>query len=208
MVKITSIQGGIAAGKTTLCMSVEEQVMNCKAYLEPTAKENPWLPLFYQSIQSKNEAKIHDMSLKVQHWFLAIRSARFATIWMNHGNLDHVLLDRDSHSDVVFINNLYNRGEMSDHAYDYLMDTRKILLNGIPYADQYIHLDVSPEIQLDRILHMRKHDEEKNIQLDYLTGLYSCQIEFLNEMRERDIKVNTVDWNNFGTAAAIIDFIK
>ncbi len=166
---IVTIEGNIAAGKTTLIVALEKytgyRVMKfsafimAKVFVEPT-KENPYLSLFYDNPKK--------YGLTMQVWFLFQRYRTYleALEYLTHHSLSlmrctdlsetGVLLDRSIFSDLVFARKNYLDGNISSEGFQYYLRLRDALLDGLPLPHVMVYLDVSPSECYRRIVEVRK----------------------------------------------------
>ena len=199
MKKLIIIEGNISAGKSYLCTQLAKQ-LKMKTVLEP-ALDNPYLERFY-SDQKK-------WALTMQIYLLKLRFGAYVESLkllsrMNNMQEDEqsqyegIILDRSIFSDVVFANQNFSDGNISQEGMDYYWTLRRHMLQGLPQPDLCIYLDVDPNVCLDRINRVRQRECESGIPLSYLKGLDKQYQQLLVDMEQSGTRVIRMDWNRFG----------
>ena len=118
-----------------------------------------------------------------------------------------IILDRSVWSDWVFASNSRQDGTITEEGYQLYMRLRKRLLDSLPIPHVTLYLEVDPQTCYDRIHHMRQRGCEDGIPLAYLEGLDREYRNFLTHMESKGSSVVTINWNNFGTVAAVAEQI-
>ena len=189
------LEGGIAAGKTTLLKTMEK-TYGYYAIEEPVI-DNPFLEKFYKDPMT--------YAFPFQMWFLDVRVKHYshAVEFAKAHPETTVILDRSVFSDYVFALNCHNDGFISDAQFAQYMERYTEALLRLPNPAAMLYLDVPPEVCLNRILNVRRRECEKDIPLSYLTGLHDCYKELIRQMRAINCRVEIIDWSQFGSAADI-----
>ena len=154
------LEGGIAAGKTTLLKALAEQY-GFFAIEEPVVN-NPFLELFY--------ADPPKYAYPFQMWFLEQRIGHYrqATEFAMNNPQTIVILDRSVFSDYVFALNGYKDGIISEEQFGCYMEKYTAAVTELPQPSAMLYLDVPPEVCLYRIQNIRKRACEQGIPLCYL----------------------------------------
>jgi deoxyadenosine kinase len=176
------ISGLIGSGKTTLATELGK-TLNLPVYYEPVSN-NEYLSDFYKDMAR--------YGFPMQIYLLKKRLEQHQSIvWSNQGGV----LDRTIYEDSVFAKTLYNDGHMDKRDYQTYLDMFQMVRNSMKNHNLIVHLDVTPEESLRRIM-SRGRECESSIKLEYLKTLYDCYEEFLNQI-SKTIPVIRVDWSTF-----------
>ncbi len=183
-----SISGTIGAGKSTLSKSLAEE-LGVPVYHEPV-DDNEYLADFYDN------PKDHAFALQV---FLL--NKRFAQhqqiIWSKKGGVS----DRTLHEDCIFARILHATKYISDRDYRTYLSLFDNMQSFMRQPSVIVHLDVTPEIALERIK-KRGRECEANISIAYLRGLHSGYETFLQDI-SRTIPVIRINWTEFQSAKEV-----
>lgn len=189
------IAGIIGAGKSTLTQNLAKE-FDFKAYYEPV-EENKYLSDFYEDPDR--------WAAMMQMHLLSKRFEQHQQIvWNSEGN--KVVQDRTIYEDTIFAKMLNEDGIISDREYQTYKDHFDIMRRFLVYPDLILHLNVDPEIALDRI-GSRGRDMETGIDLEYLTRLHEGYQEFLDEMSQYT-SILEIDWSDFKSASEVHSLIK
>lgn len=191
------LEGGIAAGKTTLVQTLAERY-GLTAFYEPVA-ENPYLARFYEDPKR--------WALEMQLWFFERRLETYKSAVEAAKTCKGVLLDRSVFGDYAFALNSYNDGSISEEGFKRYTTRYEEGLVGLPLPAAIIYLDVQPEVCLDRILNIRKRECEAGIPLSYLQGLDAAYRVMLERTRAWNCVVIVQPWEVFGEASDIYDLM-
>lgn len=169
MNKVIGVIGSIGAGKSSLIDQIRWKDVgvfeeNLKAYRK-FGRYDP-LELLYTDPQQ-------NVALAQHHFIKCINnqlreSNTICKLWIT---------DRSLFCPIIFVENLYKQGMISEFSKDYLVnETREFAQQtldqmNLKYAG-IVYLDTPPETCMERI-QKRGRDMEKHIKLEYLTGIQS-----------------------------------
>eukprot|EP00658_Telonema_sp_P-2_P060290 TRINITY_DN49242_c0_g1_i2.p1 TRINITY_DN49242_c0_g1~~TRINITY_DN49242_c0_g1_i2.p1 ORF type:complete len:213 (+),score=41.75 TRINITY_DN49242_c0_g1_i2:1-639(+) len=178
------ISGLIGAGKTTLAEKLAEK-LGLPVYYEPVI-DNVYLEDFYT-----------DMSKYAFPLQIFLLNKRFKQqqqiVWEGKGGVQ----DRTIYEDSVFARMLRDAGHMDHRDYQTYCELFQNMSNFMKKPNIIVHLDVTPQEALDRILE-RARGCETGITLEYLEGLHAAYDVFIAEIA-RVIPVIKVDYSQFKT---------
>jgi len=183
-----SLSGIIGAGKSTLATKLSKK-LEMGLYLEKVA-DNDILELFYKDMGK------YSFTLQISLLTQRYKQQHLIT-WSDNGCVQ----DRSFYEDLAFARVLNKMGKMSDidlKIYEELFFT---MIKTMNHPTVIVHLDVSPEIALDRI-QKRGRKSEKGITLEYLKMLNHEYKEILKIMNKQT-KVVIVDWTKFSKTETI-----
>eukprot|EP01096_Ripella_sp_DP13-Kostka_P013341 TRINITY_DN5796_c0_g1_i1.p2 TRINITY_DN5796_c0_g1~~TRINITY_DN5796_c0_g1_i1.p2 ORF type:complete len:259 (+),score=111.72 TRINITY_DN5796_c0_g1_i1:70-777(+) len=187
------ISGLIGAGKTTLAKALGKQ-MGLPCYFEPVI-DNAYLADFYQDM------KKYGFALQVY-----LLNKRFKQqqqiIWQGRGGVQ----DRTIYEDSVFAKMLRDSGLMEERDYVTYCELFGNMSNFMKRPNLIIHLDVSPEESLRRIVE-RSRGCEVTITIEYLQALHRAYEEFIADI-SRIIPVIRVNWSKFRDADEVAQMIQ
>lgn len=176
------VSGLIGAGKTTLARKLSEHY-GVPLYKEPV-EENEYLDKFY-----KDPAKY---GFAMQVYLLNYRfEAHQKLVWGRFGGIQ----DRTIYEDKVFAEVLSRQGNISKEDYKVYRHLARNMFSFLYEPDLILHLDVSPETALNRIVE-RGRASELFIPLAYLELLHEVYQDFLEE-RQKRVRVLRLDYNEF-----------
>lgn len=188
-----AISGLIGAGKTTLGTKLAES-LNLPLYCEKVS-DNKCLEEFYKD-QQRN-AFLLQISLLAQ---------RLRQQYVINWNIEGGVQDRSIYEDLIFCRMLLASGKLSQLEYDTYLQLWNDISSQLPRPDIIIHLNVTPEVSLERI-RKRSRGMENGITLDYLTALDKAYSDFLREL-SRNSFVIVVEWSEFIEHEIVIQKIK
>lgn len=181
-----SIAGLIAAGKSTLAKEVST-ILNIPLY-EESVDNNPYLPLFYETIS--NNIKPNPYAFPLQIHLLNKRfEQQQQIIWSNKSAIQ----DRSIYEDSIFAKMLNKSGAMSKLDYETYKNIFRNMSHLMSHPTVIIYLDVTPEESFKR-LKKRNRDMETTVSLEYLQQLHVAYDEFFKEIAKK-IFVIRVDAN-------------
>jgi deoxyadenosine kinase len=189
------ISGLIGVGKSTLTESLS-MALNYRAFYEPV-KENAYLDDFY-----KEPARYGAM---MQLYLLNKRFVQHQEAIWNSQTYAGVVQDRTIYEDTIFAKILHNDGLIDDRDYKVYTDAFNIMKRYLVYPDLIIHLDVRPEIALERI-NKRSRSAESTIELSYLQKLHCGYQQFIDEI-SRYVDIMVVDYNEYKELDYILQHI-
>lgn len=203
--KLIIIEGNISAGKSVLCSQLGKR-LNCRTFIEPSL-ENPYLERFY--------ADKKKWALTMQLYLLRIRFVTYVEALrllfqeadVNKQDYKGVILDRSIFSDVVFAEQNFSDGNISKEGMQYYWKVRDHMMEGLPYPDLCVYLDVDPDICLYRINKVRQRECESGISIEYLRGLQDKYQNLLKDLEKNKTKVICLNWNNFGDTDEIVEIV-
>lgn len=178
-----ALSGIIGAGKSTLADALSK-VTGLPVYYEKVS-DNRYLRDFYKDM------KKYSFSLQVD-----LLTNRFSQQSQLHALKNGGIMDRSIYEDSVFARMLTEQGLMEPRDFETYQNLFSIVLPFIVKPSCILHLDVSPEISLERIK-KRGREEEKGITLEYLKSLSRAYDAFLIEI-SKSIPVIRLNWNAFG----------
>ncbi|CAL6070452.1 Deoxynucleoside_kinase family protein [Hexamita inflata] len=189
------LEGGIAAGKTTLLKGLSERY-GFFAIEEPVTN-NPYLEKFYADPMT--------YAYPFQMWFLELRIQHYRTAVQHAMNNPSqiVILDRSVFSDYVFALNCYNDGFISKEQFEMYMERYLQALDELPNPAAMLYLNVPPEVCLYRIKNVRCRDCEMGIPIEYLKGLHECYEQLICQMKQMGCQTVNIDWSSFGSVDMI-----
>lgn len=188
-----SISGLIGAGKTTLAKALGD-VMNLPVFYEEVIS-NDYLADFYKNMDKYAfPLQIHLLNRRFKQ--------QQQIIWNDHGGVQ----DRTIYEDKIFARMLMKQGHITQRDYDTYSELFNNMANFMRKPNLIVHLDVSPEVSLDRIK-KRARNSETGISLDYLKRLRDEYNLFLEEI-SKVIPVLVIDWNEFKSAEEIAEKVK
>ena len=182
--------GLIGAGKTTLAERLSEK-LNCALYREPVDK-NPYLDAFYSDMPR--------YAFQMEMYLLNYRFTQQQRIVKGGGP---VVQDRSFYEDAAFARLLHRDNIMNSWDFKTYEALTSTLTSILPPPDVILHLDVTPETAHARIMH-RGRTCEQNMSIDYLVKLKEEYGRLLDDMAEKNIRVVTVDWNEFKSAEEVV----
>jgi len=192
------LEGGIAAGKTTLTKKLSE-ALDATPFFEPV-ETNPYLELYYKDR--------HRYALPMQFYLM---SNRFE---MHQKGIEYAwkqrkitVFDRSIYGDFVFAKRNWLDGYMTTLDFDNYNKMRTVMFKHLMVPHITIYLKCSPETCLER-LKMRARTCEVGIPLDYLKGLNDLYKELMYELKQMGSNVIEVDWEEFKPTEYIIERIK
>jgi len=192
-----SISGLIGAGKTTLCDALGK-TMEIPVFHEPVS-DNIYLEDFY-----KDPSKF---GFPMQIYLLNARFQQHQQIiWTGQGGVQ----DRTIYEDSVFAKMLNKSGLMDDRDYATYLSLFGHMSNFMKKPNLIVHLDVSPEVSLERVKQRARECEngsESALSLEYLTNLHNAYQEFIEEI-SKVIPVIRVNWNEFRDADEMAEMIQ
>lgn len=177
-----SISGLIGAGKTTLAEQLAK-VMKLPVYYEGVI-DNIYLKDFYTDMTK--------YSFPLQVYLLNKRFKQHQKIiWDDKGGIQ----DRSIYEDSIFAKVLMEQGHMNPRDYKTYLELFGVMSNFMKKPNFIVHLDVKPEISLERIK-QRARDCETGITLEYLQKLRQEYNKFIKHI-SKTIPVIVIDWNDF-----------
>ena len=156
MAFIVSIDGNIAAGKTTILQEIEKQ--GYPVFYEPF-EDNIYLEDFYR--------EQGEYATRVQQYFLTLRRNQFLAAQHSFCDPDRIVfIERSIFTDkYIFANMLYQEDKISEQDWKAYIFHFETLKHNKP--DFAIVLNVRADICLERIKD-RSRDMESSIPIDYL----------------------------------------
>jgi len=187
-----TISGIIGCGKTTLTEQLAK-VMGLPSCYEPVL-DNDVLVDFYKDMKAN--------SFRLQISLLMKRFKLHQNIvWSGRGGVS----DRSIYEDIVFARVLTGTGGMTPGEYTEYRNAFDIMENFMRHPDVILHLDVSPESAMSRIM-ARGREMEKSITIGYLTSLKDEYEKFIVEVSAK-IPVLRVNWEEFHDARELVPHI-
>jgi deoxyadenosine kinase len=187
------ISGIIGCGKSTLAKRLAES-LDAVAYYEPV-KENPYLADFYKDKERWGFAMQIEL---LNHRFRQHQEV----VWRN----GRAVQDRTIFEDTIFAQMLYESGFMNKREYKTYLDLFCNMTKFLQRPDLLLHLDVTPEKALQRIL-IRDREEERNlISLQYLQELHNGYARFLDNMKDI-LNIEVVPYNEFKPVEEIKEIV-
>lgn len=187
-----SISGLIGAGKTTLAEALGKE-LDLPVFYEPVI-DNTYLADFYR------DPKKYSFALQIYLLNRRFRQQQ-QIVWSGKGGVQ----DRTIYEDSVFARMLKDSSLMEDRDYDTYMSLFSNMSNFMRKPNVIVHLDVTPEESLERIL-MRSRSCETTISIEYLRGLYAAYDRFVQEI-SLVIPVIKVNYSKFRTAEEMAKLI-
>jgi len=185
-----TISGLIGAGKSTLAEALSKK-MNLKLYKEKV-EDNPYLPLFYSDMDK--------WSIQMELYLLKERYKQQLEVISSGG-----VQDRSIYEDKIFVDMLSDSGKIHDLDKIMYYDYFDILMKNIQKPNLIIHLDVKPEIALERIK-MRNRSCETGVSINYLVSLNSMYQKHI-KLWSKELNVIVLNYNNFLDVNKIVDII-
>jgi deoxyadenosine kinase len=191
-----SISGLIGVGKTTLAERLSELIASelqlkepLKVYKEPV-EENPYLVDFYSNMRE------HAFPLQIH-----LLNARFKQQEEIAAQRVSAIQDRTIYEDKIFAEVLTQNGQMSERNLTTYLQMFETLAIHMRRPTIIVHLDVTPEIALERIK-KRGRACEQSITLEYLQQLHAGYEKHLNEISNY-VLVIRVQYNQFPSAEIV-----
>lgn len=184
--RFIAVAGNIGAGKSTLTRLLS-QAFGWEPFYEAAA-ENPYLADFY--------ADMRRWSFHSQVFYLGKRLEHHRALLDHPGS---VVQDRTVYEDAeIFARNLYEQAHMSDRDYDAYRRLYRAVSGFLPPPHIIVYLKANLET-LQRHIHGRGHDYERDIPVEYLARLnrlYDAWIEDWTLCPVLTIDMNTFDFQH------------
>lgn len=163
-------------------------------------EENPYLDLFY------GDPKTY--GFPIQMWMLEQRHRMYKQAMEKLSSNPEmvIIMDRSVFSDIVFARLNHELGNINGEQMKKYLARRADILSKVRLPDRIIYLDVTPEICHSR-LPKRNRSCETGVTVDYLKGLDEQYKQFNVEMIANGVKVDRLEWNNFGTTPSVVRII-
>lgn len=197
-IPVVCILGSIAVGKSTLLKNIREYAIHANLPYEiitieeclnlfTSYKEHNPLELAYKD-PAKNAAITQSYFIESLNSFLCTQLEKIRDEYKN--SLSNILIvsDRTLYSPNVFSKALYERGIISEFAYEYLTDTT---IKQAEKTLQHLHLKYvgamflksAPETSMARILDRNRQCEIEGVTVEYLRQLNSIYAEHVGWWR-------------------------
>jgi deoxyadenosine kinase len=175
------LSGLIGAGKSTLAEHLGK-ALELPVYYERVA-DNVYLADFY--------ADMRKYAFSFQIYLLNNRlEQQQQIVWSSRGGVQ----DRTIYEDGIFARMLAARNLMEQRDLETYQRTFRNVSNNLRHPNLIVHLDVAPEVCLQRIT-QRNREFERGITLDYLHSLQVEYEKFLQEI-STSVRVIRVNWND------------
>ncbi len=179
---VITIEGAIAAGKTSLTELLSERLQS-QPFYEPVS-DNPVLPLFYDGNKqvASGKWKTNPYAFLLQIFFLNSRFKMIKKAFQNENNV----LDRSIYTDAIFCKMNYERGNMTKVEWETYHDLLNNMMEELPDAahkkapDLMIVIKVSYDTMLKRIK-LRGRDYELPKQDQGLKDYYGDLLRRYND---------------------------
>jgi deoxyadenosine kinase len=193
-----SISGLIGAGKTTLAERLSELIAKqihlkepLKIYREPV-DDNPYLTEFYKNMEK------HAFALQIH-----LLNARLIQQREIAAERVSAIQDRTIYEDKIFAEVLAQNGQMSQLNLATYLQLFQTLSSDMRRPTLIVHLDVTPEVALERIK-KRGRACEQSITLEYLKQLHAGYEKHLSEISNY-VTVIRVAYNHFPSAELVAE---
>lgn len=188
------VSGIVGAGKTTLVAALAGE-MGWDPVYEP-ASTNPYLGLFYGDMKT--------YSFPMQMYLLGKRFRQHQSmVWSDRPTIQ----DRTIYEDVIFAKMLWEGKLISELDFQTYRDIFQSMTNFLHRPDLIIHLDVSPEVALERVK-LRGRECESTMTLDYLRSLRAGYEDWLDNGLYGRIPVIRLLWDHPRQTSEIAGLIK
>jgi len=189
---ILALSGIIGAGKTTFADKLGEK-LGWKVYHELGPDEND-LRLFYADMKKQSFVMQIRLLTKRLRQYSEMIGARVPAI-----------VDRTLEEDTVFARVLRDGGNMTEYEYETYLGLAGFVHDSMRRPTVLIHLDVPPEVALERI-GRRGRTCETGITIEYLRELWKAYEVFLDEI-SLSVPVIRVDWTRFADVGEVIEMV-
>lgn len=152
------ICGGIAVGKSTLCLNLGKTIRESTPILE-IPSNNVFLSDFY------NDQKRWGFHSRIGMLSLLLKS------YVEQSNAsDIVIFDRSVHELIVFARLQYKLGNLTKREYNLYLDLYKSIVSTLKPVDLFLYLHCSTEVSMARIA-LRGRDFERKIGAEYIDAV-------------------------------------